>query len=142
MKNIALLISTFFLLNINFSYAQIAGNIENHIKRVVHTLWRKPGYIYTNKLSYTHFVIIEPDGKIRATQYLINILLRLNDSIVFAENGGIKKTEHPDYICSKSENELETEVSLIADITETINILRDAIDYDSITNLVNGPVFK
>jgi len=121
---------------------QIAVNIENHIKRVLHTLWRKPGYIYTNKSHYTHFVIIEPDGKIRATQYLINILLRLNDSIVFAENGGIKKTEHPDYICSKSENELVTEVSLIEEITETINILRDAIDYDSITNLVNGPVFK
>ena len=29
MKNIALLISTFFLFNINFSFAQIAGNIED-----------------------------------------------------------------------------------------------------------------
>ena len=32
MKNIALLISTFFLLNINFSYAQIAGNIEDRLE--------------------------------------------------------------------------------------------------------------
>ena len=32
MKNIALLISTFFLFNINFSFAQIAGNIEDRLE--------------------------------------------------------------------------------------------------------------
>ena len=32
MKNIALLISIFFLFNINFSFAQIAGNIEDRLE--------------------------------------------------------------------------------------------------------------
>ena len=47
MKNIALFISTFFLLNINFSYAQIAGNIEDRLEESLITEYF-PNYDETN----------------------------------------------------------------------------------------------
>ena len=47
MKNITLLISTFFFLNINFSYAQITGNIEDRLEESLITEYF-PNYDETN----------------------------------------------------------------------------------------------
>jgi len=113
---------------------------DTFIKRLFHVVY---DLAKRSRMCMNHFEFVRSvNGKIRVTQDFINHMMRLNDSLIFAEEGWKDMTVDIDNVCTKSEETVNSKYAIIVGICEQrTNAIRN-IDYTGVMNMTNNSSFR